>query len=1154
LATTKAFELAQLSALTDVTTSDTTLSDELVISAGSLTLDGGRNVQWGGGFADGFPSVWGHSANKQIRFAPDGTTSGILYQMTATQLEVNPTTTSTTSTSGALVVAGGAGIAENLNVGGNIVVSGDLTVEGTSVTLNTTDLNVVDKNITLNYHATADTSASAGGAGITIQDAVDASTDASILWNATNSAFDFSHEITAPSALTLTSNAPRIFLYEADTTDLNTALFSSGGKFTIRTTTDDDATRTTRLEVDHSTGDIGFYEDNSGTPQVGMHWDYTDGRLGIGTDSPQAPLDIDGAYMLIGDGTFEGALGRGNSLITGQTASDFVVSASNSNDLVLSTGGADRLHILSTGEVGIGTDDPDTNLEISSLYGTTLRLSSIRNSNAWTPGQSIGQIQMYSADGTAPTASVRASIDAVVDNAAGNEVGLVFRTYNNTERLRIDHQGHVGIGTDAPNPNGTKRTLHISNTASGAAIRLAQSDNALIRYDDTSGLQIGTLATKDVILETADVTAVTISGDTQNVNFVHIPSTDEVRHNIRPSFIADFANSKELDSRFKFYRTTGSVSTYYDKNGIIRYAVEDEPRFDHDPVTKESKGLLIEEAHTNLLEDASRGTFGWSHDAVLTKDNAAEAPDGTFDAFLVQPTTSDGKISAGGITSGAGTYTGSVWLKSATTDGSNVSMDIALYDVNSFYTNNITVTSEWQRFEVTYNSTNASTQYPRFYVGGASSMAKGEDVYVWGAQLETGGFASSYIPAVEQFQSRAGTTGAGTYYDYEGKLTTATGSQERYGYKHNGRRWIPTGLIRESEAANLWNHSEDTYSYNWVKSAVSVSKRGTILGPDGQYSAQRITAGAGSSYHYMYRSAASVLTSGKWYTVSFFVKSGTENRIATYHSNGSETKQLIFNMDTKSFEYQNLDYYGYEEAYDGWMRIWYTFQATANVSPNMHFFMRSTGQYTTSGGEYFDFFGFQLEEELNNNQNAGPTSYIKTEASSVTRGADSVDCEYSSHGADHVYMTDLDWYNEEAGTFYYEASSNHPSTDTGGGRLGFSYDEDNAHRIMANINSTSYALFIQSDGTTYLNMNNTAPLSVGAVHKRAWAATTGDATAYINGTQIGTGANIVMPKINTFKLSNPTTDGDYSDGHYKKIAYYPERLSNAMLAALTEND
>ncbi len=42
---------------------------------------------------------------------------------------VNQTTTSTNSTSGALIVNGGAGIAENLNVGGNIVGSGSITAQ-----------------------------------------------------------------------------------------------------------------------------------------------------------------------------------------------------------------------------------------------------------------------------------------------------------------------------------------------------------------------------------------------------------------------------------------------------------------------------------------------------------------------------------------------------------------------------------------------------------------------------------------------------------------------------------------------------------------------------------------------------------------------------------------------------------------------------------------------------------------------------------------------------------------------------------------------------------------------------------------------------------------------------------------------------------------
>ena len=88
-----------------------------------------------------------------------------------------------------------------LNVTGNIIVSNDLTVQGTTTTIDTTNLDVKDKNITLNF-ATGDSSANADGAGITIQDAVDASTDATILWDATNDEFDFSHKINVTGSIT----------------------------------------------------------------------------------------------------------------------------------------------------------------------------------------------------------------------------------------------------------------------------------------------------------------------------------------------------------------------------------------------------------------------------------------------------------------------------------------------------------------------------------------------------------------------------------------------------------------------------------------------------------------------------------------------------------------------------------------------------------------------------------------------------------------------------------------------------------------------------------------------------------------------------------------------------------------------------------------
>ena len=68
---------------------------------------------------------------------------------------------------------------------------------------------------------------------------------------------------------------------------------------------------------------------------------------------------------------------------------------------------------------------------------------------------------------------------------------------------------------------------------------------------------------------------------------------------ILPSLNLDFANARTLDPRITFTRNTGA--TYYDHKGRLSYAAAGEARFNHDPATLASKGLLIEEARTNLL-------------------------------------------------------------------------------------------------------------------------------------------------------------------------------------------------------------------------------------------------------------------------------------------------------------------------------------------------------------------------------------------------------------------------------------------------------------------------------------------------------------------------------------------------------------------------
>ena len=95
----------------------------------------------------------------------------------------------------------------------NLTVTGDLSVTGTTTSLETATLNVEDKNIVLNY-GSGDTSASADGAGITIQDAIDAAADATFNWGASNDRFKLSHGLEVLTGrVGIGETAPDTFLH-----------------------------------------------------------------------------------------------------------------------------------------------------------------------------------------------------------------------------------------------------------------------------------------------------------------------------------------------------------------------------------------------------------------------------------------------------------------------------------------------------------------------------------------------------------------------------------------------------------------------------------------------------------------------------------------------------------------------------------------------------------------------------------------------------------------------------------------------------------------------------------------------------------------------------------------------------------------------------
>ena len=232
------------------------------------------------------------------------------------------------------------GAASNTTIAGNLIVTSDLTVSGTTTTINTATLQVEDKNIVLNYNASSDTSGTADGAGITIQDAVDASNDASLTWISASDKFQFSHPLTVTGDLTVNGEDT---LFES----------SSSGKplVTIKTTnTTASASGELRFQKDADNtadgeyiGQISFYgENNAGTPET-LEYARVIGYMSDQIDSQEAG----GLYF--GVAAYDGVLTQG-LLINGNTNADDEV------DVTIGNGAASTTTITGSLELGHASD------------------------------------------------------------------------------------------------------------------------------------------------------------------------------------------------------------------------------------------------------------------------------------------------------------------------------------------------------------------------------------------------------------------------------------------------------------------------------------------------------------------------------------------------------------------------------------------------------------------------------------------------------------------------------------------------------------------------------------------------------------------------------------------------------------------------------
>lgn len=241
-----------------------------------------------------------------------------------------------------------------------------------------------------------------------------------------------------------------------------------------------------------------------------------------------------------------------------------------------------------------------------------------------------------------------------------------------------------------------------------------------------------------------------------------------------PSLVLDFANAKLLDPRVTFTRTTNA--TYTDANGLVRVAGQNQPRFDHrfNPTTGEieSLGLLVEEQRTNLILQSEDFSTTWSRIGTLpfgsgSTVNAIVSPAGNTTADLItEDSSTNAQHNITQPVSTTGTKTFSVYAKKGPgtrlfrlvdyngTDGATAevyfNLDTGVIAGTSFGSGSIqSVGNGWYRCSIT-STTTITTNY---YVSLASSVGtyiyNGDGtsgVYIWGAQVESGTFPTSYIP------------------------------------------------------------------------------------------------------------------------------------------------------------------------------------------------------------------------------------------------------------------------------------------------------------------------------------------------------------------------------------------------------------------------
>lgn len=575
--------------------------------------------------------------------------------------------------------------------------------------------------------------------------------------------------------------------------------------------------------------DLDYYENGSGGASYR-------GRKSRGSvDAPSAVQSNDYLSTLLASGYGDTGFG-GNIGLIGFRANQTFTDTARGTNIVFentpdgSTSRAERMRITSAGNVGIGTSSPNAALEVNgnihvsgvnrsilNRSNSTLRFGTNNTEQIFMQGN--GDIRFFQNTTTDPgfaNTTVGAGLGANGRLALSRSGGTaLFANRNTNDGGVVSFQregvviGNISVTTTATSYN-TSGTSGITGVdANTVAIRTNSTER--MRITSSGNVGIGTTNPESTLEVNGEITVP--SELSYDVKTSKLPDTI-------PSLNINFVQSGVVDSRIIFARS--STATFVGSNGSIQVAAVDSPRLDYDPATLVPKGLLIEEQRTNLLtysEQFDNAAWGKINSSISI--NAIVSPDGTTNADkLIENTTSGTHDVRRTVTASASTaYTQTIFVKAGERTKGQIQMfgnsggSTVVFDLSAGTSTATGSYGGWSSASTTitncgngwYKITNTATTnagltalvYACLLTDAAGSgVYTGDDTsgfYIWGAQVEAGAFATSYIPTVASQVTRTADTAIMTtsgWYNQAGGTILCSFAME--------------GLVTTSGTGDIW--------------------------------------------------------------------------------------------------------------------------------------------------------------------------------------------------------------------------------------------------------------------------------------------------------------------------------------------------------------